>query len=151
MKILLLTLSALAVFGIAGAQAAEAVKVTDYWIKEAPMGSKVAAGFVTLESPVDGKLVGVSSPDAGTVEIHTMAVEKGIVSMRPVADGLALPQGKPVVMKPQGLHLMFIDLNKSFRSGDTIPVTLTFDDASSQTVQMPIRSEGQSAHEDHRH
>jgi copper(I)-binding protein len=42
------------------------------------------------------------------------------------------------VLKPGGLHVMLIDLKAPMKEGETVPITLTFDDGSSKKVDAKV-------------
>jgi len=61
----------------------------------------------------------------------------GELSMQPVSR-IDLPAGTDVALRPGGYHIMLIKLAKPLTIGDTIKVTLTFDKAAPQTVEVPV-------------
>jgi len=102
----------------------------------------VGGGFVTVTNTgsTDDVLIKAASPAAGYMEIHTMSVEDGIMTMRELADGLPIPAGETVVMKPGGFHIMFMDLPGPLVEDEMATVTLTFQNAGDVTVTLPIKS-----------
>mgnify|MGYP003576380288 CR=1 FL=1 len=111
-------------------------------------GQPVGGGFVTLRNggSVDDRLISVSSPAAGTVELHEMAMQGEVMRMRKLNEGIPLPAGETVELKPGGLHLMFMQVEKPFKEGDSVPVTLTFQKAGSVDIVLPIRAAGPAGH-----
>ena len=116
----------------------------------------VGGGFMTIENHGEAadRLVSVTSPMAGDVQIHEMAMEGDVMRMRAVPDGLELPAGETVELKPGGYHLMFMGLKGAFVEGETVPVTLTFEHAGSVDLALPVlgtaadaASHGEHAHE----
>jgi copper(I)-binding protein len=73
--------------------------------------------------------VGVSSPVAGVAEIHEMKMDKDVMKMAALPNGLALPAGKAVELKPGGYHVMLMDLKAPLTKDSTVPLTLTLQDA----------------------
>ena len=67
---------------------------------------KASGLFVQLTSAQGGRLVSASSPLAGSVEIHDMAMDGNVMTMRALPDGLVLPAGKPVALKPGGQYIV---------------------------------------------
>ena len=57
-------------------------------------------------------------------------------------DAIDLPAGKPVVLAPDGLHVMLMGLRHPLVQGQTIALTFTFAHAGSITVQAPIAALG---------
>ncbi len=103
-------------------------------------GQPVGGGFVTIKNngASDDKLVSVSSPLAGRAEIHEMAMVNDVMKMRKLNDGIAIPAGQTVELKPGGLHFMFFNVSKPFAEGDKVPVTLAFEKAGEVTIELPV-------------
>ena len=53
-----------------------------------------------------------------------MAMNDGVMTMRPIDGGLTIEPGKTVKLAPGGYHLMFLELESPFKQGDTVAVTL---------------------------
>jgi len=92
-----------------------------------PMQTIAAAYIDDLPRPV----VRVTTPAARVVELHEMKTVDGVMSMSQV-ERIGVPPSA-------GSHLMLIDLARPLRAGDTIELTLTFDDGTTQTIQAPVR------------
>ncbi|MCL6708400.1 DUF1775 domain-containing protein [Pseudomonas sp. R2.Fl] len=107
-------------------------------------GQPVGGGFVTITNKGhhDDVLVSAQSPVAGRVEIHEMAMQNNVMKMRPLKDGVAVPAGGTVELKPGGLHLMFMEVKEPFAEGATVPVTLTFKNAGEVQVTLPVAAAG---------
>lgn len=148
MQWLVATVCALNLGAVGSAWAQSAVKVEDAWVRGTVAQQKASGAFMRLTAPAPMKLVSVSSPVAGVVEIHEMAMDKDVMRMRAVP-GLALPAGKTTELKPGGYHVMLMDLKQQLKAGDTVPLTLVFEDAaqvrSSQTIEAPVRALGAPA------
>jgi copper(I)-binding protein len=73
----------------------------------APLGaSTVGVLYMTVESPADDAVVGLSSPQAERIELHESTLsEHGMAGMKAL-ETLPLPAGKPVELKPGGVHAM---------------------------------------------
>lgn len=101
----------------------------------------VGGGFLTITNngAATDCLLSVTSPAAGTAQIHTMQMDGDIMRMRQVEDGLEIPAGQTVTLSPGGLHIMFMALKQPFVEGETIPVTLTFEKAGSVDVQLLVQ------------
>jgi copper(I)-binding protein len=74
-----------------------------------------------------------------------MKMEEGVMRMRQLTGGLAVPAGARVELKPRSLHLMFMQLKAPLVAGQTVPVTLQFEKAGSVAVQFRIEAWGASA------
>jgi copper(I)-binding protein len=116
--------------------------VQDAWVRGTVAQQMATGMFGRITSPTGGKLVAASSPVAGVVEIHEMAMQGDVMRMRAVA-GLDLPAGKAVELKPGGYHIMLMGLTQQLKPGDTVAVTLVIEgtDKKRETLQIkaPVR------------
>ncbi len=128
---------ALATLSLAAAAQAQ-VTVKDAWVRATVPQQQATGAFMQLTAAKDVKLVAASSPVAGVVEIHEMAMENNVMKMRAVAGGLDLPAGKTVELKPGGYHVMLINLKGQVKAGDTVPVTLVVEgkDGTRQNIEL---------------
>ena len=111
------------------------IAVKDAWVRGTVTGQKATGAFMQLSSSTDAVLVAATSPVAGVVEIHEMAMDAGVMKMRAVP-GLPLPAGKTVDLAPGGYHVMLMDLKQPLKDGEKVPLTLTFTDkAGKKTTQ----------------
>ena len=127
---------------IASHVVAQTITISNAWARATVQGQKATGAFMTVTSKENAKLVAVSSPVAGIVEIHEMKMEKDVMKMSALPNGLDLPAGKAVELKPGGFHIMLMDLKLPLNKDVAVPLTLTFQDASGkksqQVVQVPV-------------
>lgn len=116
------------------------LEITAPFIRAMVPGSKVAGGFMTItnDGKTDDKLVSVSTDGVKHVEIHEMAMIDDVMKMRKMENGLAIPAGKAVELKPGGYHLMFIEPVKPYAEGESVPVTLEFEKAGKVAITFPV-------------
>jgi len=131
------TLVLLAALGAFSAQAQTTVK--DPWVRGTVAGQKATGMFAQITSAGGGKLVAVSSPAAGLVEIHEMAMDGNVMKMRAVP-ALDLPAGKAVELKPGGYHVMLMDLKQPLKAGETVPVTLVVEGADKKRESIEVKA-----------
>ena len=134
-------------FGLAGMAQAQSAKVGSVQIENAYTRSTVpgqmaAGGFMKIENKgaVD-QLISASSPVAGEVQLHEMAMEGNVMKMRQVKE-VVVPAGGAVELKPGGMHLMFINIKAPLTAGETVPVKLKFAKAGEVEVKMPVNAMG---------
>lgn len=118
--------------------------ISQAWSRATPGGAKVAGGYLTIENKgtTADRLVSVSADIAGKSEIHEMAMDNGVMKMRPLDKGLAIEPGKTVKFAPGGYHLMLQDLKGAFKQGDKVPVTLQFEKAGKVAVSLDVQGVG---------
>ncbi|MFM7347906.1 MAG: copper chaperone PCu(A)C [Erythrobacter sp.] len=131
--------------------AASSIAVTDPWSRETAEGQNAGGAFMTIANTgtVADRLTGGSSPVAGRVEIHTMTMEGDVMKMRQLEDGLDVPAGGEVTLKPGSFHVMLMDLKQPLKAGDTVPLTLTFAGAGTVETQLEVRPAGAMPAMDH--
>ena len=122
------------------AMAAGQMVASNPWIREAPPGVSMWAGFVSLkntsEKPV--ALVRASSPAFHMVEMHRSVVENGVVRMRE-QERIVIPAGQTVALKPGGYHLMLMHARQPIRAGVSVPITLSFDNGQNLRLTFPVK------------
>ena len=128
---------------------AEEVKAGDLvisqaWSRATPKGAKIAGGYLTIENKgsAPDRLIGGAGDIAGKVEVHEMAMNNGVMTMRPLDKGLVIEPGKIVKLAPGGYHLMLMDLKGPFKQGDQVPVTLEFEKAGKVTLSLDVQGVG---------
>ncbi|MBU3642131.1 MULTISPECIES: copper chaperone PCu(A)C [unclassified Polynucleobacter] len=122
-----------------------AIKIEDAYTRATVPGQQVAGGFMKIENKgAADQLISASSPVAGEVQLHEMAMEGNVMKMRQVKD-IAVPAGGAVELKPGGLHLMFINIKAPLAAGETVPVKLKFAKAGDVEVKMPVNAMGSGA------
>lgn len=140
------TAFALSVLLAASAWANE-ITVHNAWARATAPGQAVGAAYMDLMAKRSMSVVGGHSPAAERVELHTMSMQEGVMVMRKVPE-IELPAGKPVQLKPGGLHIMLIGLKAPLQEGQSVPLTLQVRDAAGkvQDVQIEAEVRGQGAH-----
>lgn len=125
-------------------QSRSTLAVADAWASVSPKGSKVAAGyFMVANGGIEtDKLVSVTSPRAGKIELHEITLDGKVAKMRPVAGGIDVPPGGSTMLQEDGIHVMFMNVDAPFTEGETIPVTLTFEKAGNVDITMKVRRGG---------
>ena len=108
---------------------AGAVEVAGALCRPTPVGRHTTGCYLTLTAAADDRLVGVSSPVAGRAQIHESRMESNMMMMRELKEGLPLPAGQTVELKPGGNHIMLLAVDEPLKTGDTVVLTLTFEAA----------------------
>ena len=118
--------------------------ITQAWSRATPGGAKIGGGYLTIENKgsVADRLIGGSGDVAGKVEVHEMAMNDGVMKMRPLDKGLAIEPGKTVKLAPGGYHLMMTDLKSPLKQGDKLPITLEFEKAGKVQVSFEVEGVG---------
>lgn len=119
------------------------ITVKEPWVRGTVAQQTASGAFMQITSAQGGRLLSVSTPVAGVVEIHQMAMEGTTMHMRAVPS-LELPAGSAVELKPGGYHVMMMDLKQQLKAGDSVPLTLVVEgkDGKRETlrVKAPVRA-----------
>ncbi len=128
------------------------IVIADPWAATTNPGASVAAGYVALRNTgaQPDRLVSASSPRARRLELHEMSMADGVMRMRPV-QGIDIPAGGETSLRPGGLHIMFMDIDAAFVSGERIPVTLQFERAGAIEVEFVARPRDAQRSSGHEH
>jgi periplasmic copper chaperone A len=120
------------------------LEITAYRAKAMLPGQPVGGGYLTIanKSAAPDKLMEVTSPSAGMVEVHVMEMANDVMTMRPLEGGLEIPAGGTVELKPAGTHLMFMMVTEPFKEGSEVPVTLEFEKAGKVELKLPVTGLG---------
>lgn len=153
MSVRTLSLAALATFALALPGFAE-IAVKDPYARVSTMMSKSGAAFMVLENSGDSddRLVSAASDVAERVELHThKSDESGVMRMMEVEEGFAIPAGGSHALARGGDHVMFLGLTRSLEHGDTVTVTLTFEQTGDVEVEIPVDLERKPMHGQTKH
>ena len=116
------------------------VTVKDAWVRGTVPAQKTSAGYLTLTSTEDAKVVGATSPVARKAEIHASMMMGGVNHMHAV-DMIKLPAGQPVELKPGGQHVMLMQLNRQLVKGETVPIILTIEGKDGKRTQLEVKAQ----------
>lgn len=126
------------------------LKIENPYARATAPGQKAAGGFMKIENKgAADQLVSASSPVAGEMQLHTMAMDGNVMRMREVKT-IDVPANGSVELKPGGLHLMFMDIKTPLKAGEAVPVKLKFQKAGEVEIKVPVRDiSGGSGHMKH--
>jgi periplasmic copper chaperone A len=124
------------------AQDARGIAVEQPWARAAIQGG-VGGAFMRIANrgATADRLVAASSPVARAVELHATLRDGEVMRMRPV-QAIDLPPHGEVQLRPGGLHMMLLGLNRPLAEGERVPVTLTFEHAGSIAVELAVQGPG---------
>jgi len=135
-----LALAALLLLPLGATAADSGLVVSDAYVRLMPPGSPNSLALMSISnrSGSDRRLLRAESPVARTVELHTHIDDHGVMRMRQVA-AIDIPAGGRAELRSGGYHVMLIGLRQPLREGERVPLTLRFDDGSTQTLEVPVR------------
>ena len=139
MKKLSLLIAGLMISAGVLAASADGITVESPYVRLAPPNAPATGAFMVIRNAGDKdvKVVKADNPVSKVTELHTHLNEGGVMKMRPVPSIEVKAKGE-AVLQPGGLHVMLIDLKAPMKEGDSVPITLTFDDGSSKTINAKV-------------
>ena len=114
------------------------------WSRATPKGANVAGGYlkITNTGTTPDRLVGGATEVAKRFEIHEMSMDGGVMRMRELKDGLEIPAGKTVELKPGSYHIMMMNLSRPLTKGDRLKGSLTFEKAGKVDIEFTVEAIG---------
>ena len=118
------------------------ITVSDAWARTSPMMERAGAAYMVLQNggATEDKLLSVESDVAKTIELHETKESGGMMQMSPVPN-IPIAAGGKTELKPGGLHVMLIGLNRELKTGDKVQLMLNFEKAGKIPVTAEIREQ----------
>ncbi|WP_421996043.1 copper chaperone PCu(A)C [Reyranella sp.] len=126
------------------------------WVRPDSVYPDRAGGYLTIvNADAEGdRLVGASTKVTAAVEIQGIRVAGGDIRMKAFPDGLAIPAGSTIVLRPHGYHLLLKGLAEPPAVGARVAMTLTFERTGAVEVDMVVEAPGhvgETVLDDNRH
>lgn len=122
-----------------------ALNITDARAHATVPAQPVGAVYMTISSTSPLTLVKAESDVAKDVQIHDMHKDHGVMKMREQKN-LKIGEGEKLVLAPGGMHVMLLGLKRQLKSGETISLTLRFEDQNkkqiTKTLDVPVQPLG---------
>ena len=133
---------AIAALAFCASALAADLRVTDSWVRWIPGGAP-SGGYFTVhnDSSVPVELVGATSPEYGSVELHRSMMQGNTARMEPV-DKVVVPPHGEVQFKPGSYHLMLMRPNPKVKVGGEVTVALEFSGGRTLDARFPVRGPG---------
>ena len=119
------------------------IRMVDPWVRATVAGQSSSAGYIEFHSSKPMRLVKVTSPQASSVQIHTMSHENGVMRMSELAV-LDIPANETIKLEPNKMHFMLNDLKAPLVAGDEATLSFTFELADKTTLQLNALAEIQA-------
>ena len=119
------------------------LSISKAWARATPGKAGNGAAYISISNATKttDRLKIVKGNVAERIEIHTHLLDNGVMRMRQI-DGVDLPAGGTIEMKPGGYHVMLIGLSRPLKKGGLFPLTLVFEKAGEVITQVKILSVG---------
>ena len=90
-------------------------------------------------------MLSASSDVAERVEIHEMKMSGELMQMRHLTEGLVIPAGQSVQLKPGSTHLMLMAPKKPIAEGQKVSITLVFEKAGKRVLEFTAAKQAPEA------
>ncbi|MCU0072394.1 copper chaperone PCu(A)C [Pseudomonas koreensis] len=120
-------------------QVSAQTRVDDAWVRATVPNQSASGAFMIVTADSDSKLLSVASPAAKDVQVHEMTMKNDVMSMGPVKS-VDLPAGKAVNFDPNGYHVMLMGLTAQLKEGDSVPLTLTVENAKGEKETVEVKA-----------
>lgn len=112
---------------------ADNISISNAFIKKPRPGVDVTAGFATINSNIELKVMKVSNKNFKNIELHSMKMNYGVMEMRKLTEPKLGPNS-PLVLTPGSDHLMLFGINKELKSGEKVDLTFLFNDNKGKNI-----------------
>ncbi len=114
--------------------------IKDAWIAEAPPVSKVMVAYLTIKNTraESIEIIRAASETYSSIEFHESREENGMASMIR-HDSLIIPANTELQLKRGGQHLMLFNPTQPLKAGDSVKVTFTLKDNSTDTIEIRVK------------
>lgn len=106
---------------------ADEINISKAFIKLPRPGVDVTAGFATIKTSTDLKVINVSNKNFKNIELHSMKMTYGVMEMRKLIEPKLGPNS-PLVLSPGNNHLMLFGIKEKLKSGENLDLTFVFKD-----------------------
>ncbi len=127
------------------ASAAGHLLIEHAWIREAPPGAMMLAGYAVLRNDGDA-VVEISTAQSkifGDISIHESVLENGVSRMHEL-HGLKIAPGAEVALTPGSKHLMLMDAKTPVVAGMPIEITLILTNGSKVPAAFVVSADAPS-------
>lgn len=122
------------------------VAVEDAIVRLPAVGGRPGVAYFTLRANrTPMRILGVTSPQVGRIELHQSVTIGGRVRMGPLEDN-AFPAEGLRVFEEGGAHAMLFDIDPALRPGGDVQLTFDFDNAPDQSVTVQAQPAGGHGH-----
>ena len=120
------------------AAAADGIEVVHPWARPT-IPDRPGAVYLGIHNAGDAPdtLVGARAEGVGAVELHRSEEKDGVMTMSPV-EAVEIPAGGMAHFGPGGLHLMLFDIESPLKAGESLELTLEFEQAGEVPVSVAV-------------
>ena len=123
------------------------LKVERAWIRAAPPGATMLAGYAVLHNSGDAPVIvhGASSPDFAAVSLHE-TIEVDAVERMQAVEQVEVAPGASVTFAPGGKHFMLMRPSRSLASGAAVTIHLDTNDSTGVDASFVVSEDEPAGH-----
>ena len=117
--------------------------ISHAWTRSVPVAGLNGAGYVTISNNADlpFRLVDIETEAAAETSLHESVMsDTGMMSMKPLPEGVLIQPGATIELAPGGVHIMLMKLAAPTKAGQHLSATFVFE-AVEAPGQDPVRLE----------
>lgn len=118
-----------------------ALEFVEPWARATAPGQRNGAAYVTIRNHGEAdRILRAEATVSRKVELHTHQVDAQGVARMIEVPAIELPAHATTELKPGGLHVMFIGLEKPLEAGRRFPLKLILEKAGEVTLEVEVRA-----------
>lgn len=116
------------------------LEIVHPWTRVPLKGSDVTGGYLKIinHGSTPDRLLAVTVDFSKTTQIHEMKMEGDVMKMAELKDGLEIPAGATVELKPKSYHIMFMGVTQELVANEMVDGELTFEKAGKVKVEFMV-------------
>jgi copper(I)-binding protein len=116
------------------------LEIVHPWARAQLKGTDVADGFMKIvnHGSTPDRLLSVTVEFAKTAQIHDMKMDGSTMKMVEMKEGVEIPAGATVELKPKSMHVMFMGLTEGLAPDELVDGELTFEKAGKVKVEFMV-------------
>ena len=117
------------------------ITIQEPYVRATPPNLPNSAAFMRIKNSSNKNIavVNATSNISKVVELHTHDMKDGVMKMYKIPK-IDIPANGETVLKPGGLHIMFIGLYNPLVKGKKVTFTLEFSNGETKTITAPIKT-----------
>jgi periplasmic copper chaperone A len=123
---------------------AGALNIQNPWARPAAAGGS-AAGYLVINNHGGADVLTAVETPVAKASLHQSSVTGGMATMRSMDQGLPVPAGQTVALRPGGDHIMLAGLTRPLAAGQKIPATLVFQRAGRVKIEISVETAAPTA------
>ncbi len=132
---------------------ADDIIVTDPWVRAAPPNAPALAAFMQIDNHSNATLSVKevrSTLGQDRIELHKTQMKDGVMKMVP-QKVIPVEAHSSTILKPGSWHIMLIKPAEVPKPGETVELTLVFDNGFEKTITAGVRKGMKMNHAEHKH